>query len=89
MSKGSSAKFYQDNKERLQKKKVCKRYRILSREEKEKKRQYGCDKYKNLPEEEKGKLVEYRTKYHKKNYFIIIIINYFHLENFIFFLRLD
>ena len=30
MSKNSSAKYYQENKERLQKKKVCERYQSLS-----------------------------------------------------------
>ena len=36
MSKDSSAKYYQNNKERLQKK-VCERYPSFSKEEKEKK----------------------------------------------------
>ena len=40
-SKNLSAKYHQDNKERLQKK-VCERYQNLSKEEKEKK-QYGCE----------------------------------------------
>ena len=39
MSKNSSAKYYQDNKERLQKK-ACERYQSLYKEEKEKKLQY-------------------------------------------------
>ena len=42
MSKISSAKYYQDNKERLQKR-YRERYQSLSKEEKEKKRQYGCE----------------------------------------------
>ena len=41
MSKDSSAKCYQNNIERLQKKLKKKRYQSLSREEKEEKRQYG------------------------------------------------
>ena len=49
MSKNLSAKFYPENKERLQKKKkTCKRYQNLSKEEKEKKQQYGhkrCKKF--------------------------------------------
>ena len=49
MSKGSTAKYYQNNEERLQKKKACERYHSLSTEEKEKKWQYGCERYKNLP----------------------------------------
>ena len=36
MSKNLSAKYYQENKERLQKK-ACERYQSLSKEEKEKK----------------------------------------------------
>ena len=36
MSKNISAKYYQENKERLQKE-VCERYQNLSKEEKEKK----------------------------------------------------
>ena len=48
MSKNLSAKFYQENKERPQKKKTCTRYQNLSKEEKEKKQQYGhkcCKKF--------------------------------------------
>ena len=56
-----SAKYYQENKEKLHKK-ACERYQNLSKEEKEKKQQYGCERYKNLPENEKQKLVEYRKK---------------------------
>ena len=47
MSKNLSAKFYQENKERPQKK-TCTRYQNLSKEEKEKKQQYGhkcCKKF--------------------------------------------
>ena len=46
-SKNLSAKYYQENKERLQKK-LRERYQNLSKEEKEKKQQYGCERYKNL-----------------------------------------
>ena len=68
MSKNLSAKYYQENKERLQKK-ARERYQNLSKEEKEKKQQYGRERYKNLSEDEKNKLVEYRKKYYrmKKN----------------------
>ena len=62
MSKYSSAKYYQNNKERLQKK-ACERYQSISKEEKEKSRQYGRERYKNLPEDEKQKLVEYEKNY--------------------------
>ena len=41
MSKDISTKYYQNNKERLQKKKTRERYQSLSKEEKEKKQQYG------------------------------------------------
>ena len=55
MSKNLAAKYHQGNKERLQK-----RYQNLSKEEKEKKQQYGCESYKNLSEDGKSKLVEYK-----------------------------
>ena len=56
MSKNLSAKYQEENKEKQQKKGIkifLKRYRNLSIEEKEKKRQYGCECYKNLPKDEK------------------------------------
>ena len=40
-----SANYYQENKERLEKK-ACKRYQNYSKEEKEKKQHYGCEHYK-------------------------------------------
>ena len=52
MSKSVSAKYYQENKERLQEK-ARDRYQNLSKEEKEKKCQYGCESYKNLSEDKK------------------------------------
>ena len=52
MSKDSSAKYYWDYKERLQK---YQRYQSLFEEGEEKKQQYGCEIYKNLPENEKKK----------------------------------
>ena len=58
MSKNLSAKYYQENKERLQEK-ACKRYQNFFEEEKEKKRQYDRKRYKNLSEDEKQKLVEF------------------------------
>ena len=82
MSKTLSAKYYQENKERLQKK-ALERYQNLFKEEKEKKQQYGCEWYKNLSEDEKQKLVEYRKKYHRigRKLFIIIIKNYYLKNN--------
>ena len=65
MPKGSSAKYYQNIKERLQKK-VRERYQSLSKEEKERKKlQYGRERYKNLPEEEKKSLLSIEKKYYK------------------------
>ena len=52
MSKDSSAKYNQNNKERLHKK-ACKRYQSFSKEEKGKKQQYSRERRKNLPEDEK------------------------------------
>ena len=72
MSKISSAKYYQENKERLQKK----ARESLSKEGK--KRQYACEQYKNLSEDEKQKL-EYRKKYYKKR--LIIVIRIYFLES--------
>ena len=54
MSENLSAKYCQENKERLQKK-ARKRYQNLSKKEKEKKRQYGRQYCKNLSEDEKKK----------------------------------
>ena len=51
-SKNLSAKYYQENKERLQKK-ARERYQNLSKEEKEKKQQYCRERQKNLSEEKK------------------------------------
>ena len=64
MSKNLSGKYYQENKGRFEKK-ACERYQILSKEEKEKKRQYGRERYKNLSEVGKQKLCEYRKKYYR------------------------
>ena len=78
MSKNLSAKYYQENNERLQKK-ARERYQNLSKEEKEKKQQYNHERYKNLSEDETQKLVEYRNKYYgmRKKYLIIIVSNYY------------
>ena len=62
MSKNLSVKYYQENKERQQKK-ARERYQNLSKEKKEKKQQYGRERYKNLSENEKQKLVECRKHY--------------------------
>ena len=76
MSKNQSAKHYQENKEKLGKKprercqnercqnERCQNERCqnLSKEQQEKKRQYGCERYTNLSEDEKNKLVKRRKK---------------------------
>ena len=55
MSKDSLAKYYQNDKERLQK-------RREKEEDKNKKQQYGHERYKNVFEDEKQRLVKYRKK---------------------------
>ena len=45
-------KYYQKNKEKLQKE-ARERYQNLSEEEKDKKRKYGRERYQNFTEEEK------------------------------------
>ena len=62
MSKILLAKYYQENKKRLQKK-AHKRYQNLSKEEKEKKRQHVLEGYKYLSKDKKQKLVQYSKKY--------------------------
>ena len=59
MLKTLSVKYYQKNKERLQKK-LAKDIKIFlkKKKEKRKKKEYGCERYKNLLEDEKH--VEYR-----------------------------
>ena len=57
ISENLSAKYYQGNKERLQKK-ACGRYQNLSEEEKRKKPQYCRELCKNLSEDEKNKVAE-------------------------------
>ena len=71
MSKTSSAKYYQEGKERLQKR-ACERYQNFSKKEKEKKLQYGRARYKISSEDEKKKLVENRKKFYRvrKNVFL-------------------
>ena len=58
MSKELWPKYYQDNKERLQKKEACEQNIKLSEEKRNKKRQYCQEQYRNLPEDEKQRLVE-------------------------------
>ena len=64
MFKNSSAKCYQDNKERLQKM-SRERYHSLSKEQKEKQKQSGHERYKNLSEDENQKIIEYGKNCYK------------------------
>ena len=84
MSKNLRAKYYQENKERLQKK-LAKDIRIFLKKKKKKSNNMVVNITKsNLSEDEKQKLVEYRKKYYRvrKKCFIMIIRKYFNLENF-------
>ena len=56
MYKNISAKYYQENKERLQKK-LMKDIKIFLKKKKKKKQQNVQKQYKNLPEDEKQKLL--------------------------------
>ena len=56
-------KYYQKNKEKLQKE-ARKSYQNLSEVEKEKRWKKALDRYKNLSEEEKKKKVEYVWNYY-------------------------
>ena len=47
------------------KRSIVKNIKVLFRERKKKKQQYGCELYENLPEDEKQRKVEYRKKYYK------------------------
>ena len=58
----SKAKDYKNNSERL-KKHAKDKYRDLSEEDKNKKREYGKNRYRNMSEEKKQKLKEYQKKY--------------------------
>ena len=59
MSKDSSAKYYQGNKESLQKN-LLKDIKVFL-----KKRKKKSEHYKKLPEDKKQRLVEYRKKYYR------------------------
>ena len=60
MSKNLSAKYHQENKERVQKN-LTEYIKIFLKKKKKKKRQYGRERYKTLSEDEKQEeLVEYR-----------------------------
>ena len=62
--KNSSAKYYQDNKERLQKR-LVKDIGVFLKKKKKKSDNMVAKDNKILPEDEKQKLAEYREKYYK------------------------
>ena len=61
--KNLSGKYYQENKERLQKK-LVKNIKIFLKKKIEKKQQCRRERYKNLSEDQKNKLVEYRKQHY-------------------------
>ena len=65
MSNMLSAKYYQENKGRLEKKKAVKVIKIFLMKKKTNNQQYGCYHCKNLLEDEKQKLVKYRKQYYR------------------------
>ena len=48
ISKDSSTRYFQKNKEKIQKKKFRERYQNLTEEEKNRKQEYSAERYKNL-----------------------------------------
>ena len=56
--------YYKNNRERLEEQ-ARDRYRSLSEEETNKKREYGKNMYHNMSEENKQRLKEYQKKYYK------------------------
>ena len=80
ISEDSSAKYYQNNKERLEKKNLVKDIKVFLKKKKKKEWQNGLEQYKRLQEDEKQKLAEYRKKYYKmrkKSLIITVWNNYF------------
>ena len=77
ISKDSSAKYYQNNKERLEKKNLVKDIKVFLKKKKKKEWQNGLEQYKSLQEDEKQKLAEFRKKYYKmrKKSLIITVWN--------------
>ena len=67
----SASKYYQENKERIPKKKIEKKRKTKTKcitkpfQKWTKKQQYGHEYYKNLQKDEKQKLVDYRKKYYQ------------------------
>ena len=80
MSKNLSGKYYQENKERLQKK-VRERYQNLSKEENEKSDNM-IEKVTKISQKMKKKLVEHRKKYYRMSKTL-----YYNYKNFCFIKR--
>ena len=57
-------KYYQKQRERLQKEEALERYQNLSEEEKDKRREKVRDRYQNIVKEQKYKLLEFIKKYY-------------------------
>ena len=57
MSKNLSAKYYQENKERLQRN-ACKDIKIFLKKKEKKNQEYDSKRYKNLSEDEKNWLIK-------------------------------
>ena len=87
--KNLSAEYYPENKAGVLKttKKARERYQSFSKEEKEKKQQYGYERYKSLPEDEKQKIVEYRKNIEWERTLYYNYKKVFKFKNFCFFLR--
>ena len=84
MSKDSRAKYYQNNKKQLQKK-ARERYQNLSKEEKEKINMVVSNT--KIYQKMKNKSWLSIEKILIKKCLIIIIRNYFHLENLVYYLQ--
>ena len=84
MSKDSRAKYYQNNKKQLQKK-ARERYQNLSKEEKEKINMVVNNT--KIYQKMKNKSWLSTEKILIKKCLIIIIRNYFHLENLVYYLQ--
>ena len=83
MCRTLSAKYYQENKERLPKK-ARERYQNFSEEEKEKSADLVVNVAKVSQEMKSKRLLSIEQKRNEKKCFIIIIKKYFNLENFAF-----
>ena len=75
MSKNLSAKYYHENKEKLQRK-ACKDIKIFLKKKKKKNQEYDSKRYKNLSEDEKNCLIkEINITQNEKKHFIITVRN--------------